>query len=156
MGRNSPRIQWEEHVRVCWTCKNENQHIHHDPLPVFSLIAPRLPDPLLLVSHLPRPSLPPQWQQTEADSSQQIAPDLGLLGLLSPFIVLIWTPFSLVLLFLSSLMKKSSMCLCSSVTKGYPCALTLSLQIHIFFDWALVQAREATGRSFRHRRNPGR
>lgn len=133
VGKNSPRIQWEEHVRMRWTCKNESQHICHDPLSVLSLIAPSLPGPLPLVSHPPRPSLPPQWHRTEAGSSQRVAPDLGLLGLLSPSIVLLWTPFFLVLLSLSSLMKKSSVCLCSSVTKGYTCAFTLSSQIHILF-----------------------
>lgn len=51
-----------------------------------------------------------------------------------------------------------NLCLCASVTKCYLYAFTLSLEslFFFFFNWAFIQARVANGRSFEHRRSPGR
>lgn len=162
-GMNSLRIQREEHGRVCWTYKNENQHIHHNHLCLLSSYSSQFPSSSFCwspsVHMLSGPIFPGHPPSKMASGRGRFlstnSSTLGTFGgssLLSSYSSGHHSSWSH-----SLLIWWRNLCLCASVAKGYLCALTLGLQIHFFLlHWALIQAREANGRSFKCRRSPGR
>lgn len=67
----------------------------------------------------------PSKMAPEADTSQQMAPYLGLLGI---SLSSCDTPLDLYFLFVCGW---RNLCLCEHVTKSYLCALTLCLKVHL-------------------------
>lgn len=122
-------------------------------LPVFQILFCWFPNVHLLPGPIfpGRPSLQNGTRQRQRPFNKQLH-TWDFWGFLAPLIIPIWTSFLLVLLSLSSLMKKSVF-----MGKYYQGLYVWShpLLTDSHFDWALIQAIKANGRIFKHKKYHG-